>query len=60
MNNFQIRWYDEDKKQDWIDRIFKELGHYYNKFIEDIAEIPFYYTERALVGHLAIAAYNCG
>jgi len=45
---------------DWVKRIFRELSHYYDSYAEDVAEIPFNYTERAFVGSLAIAAHKCG
>jgi hypothetical protein len=59
MGNYWIKspegedWY-------WVKRIFRELSHYYDSYIEDVAEIPFNYTERAFVGSLGIAAHKCG
>jgi hypothetical protein len=61
MCNYDFKWIEKPKGDwDWVNRVFRELGHYYNKFIENIAEIPFNYSERSIVGHIAIAAHECG
>jgi hypothetical protein len=62
MANYDFDWIKSPKGRDWywFERIFRELSHYYDSYIEDVAEIPFNYTERAFVGSLAIAAHKCG
>jgi hypothetical protein len=63
MGKYEINWIKEptDRKDwFWVERIFCKLGHYYDDYIEDVAEMPFNYTERSILGSLAIAADKCG
>jgi hypothetical protein len=63
MGKYDINWIKEptDRKDwFWVERIFCKLGHYYDDYIEDVAEMPFNYTERSILGSLAIAADKCG
>ena len=59
MFNYDIIWTEKREGDwEWVDEIFNNLGAYYNKFIKDVAEIPFLYSERSLAGDLAIAAHQ--
>jgi len=63
MGKYEINWIKEptDRKDwFWVERIFCKLGHYYDEYIEEVAEMPFNYTERSILGSLAIAADRCG
>jgi len=63
MEKYEINWIKEptDRKDwFWVERIFCKLGHYYDDYIEDVAEMPFNHTERSILGSLAIAADRCG
>jgi hypothetical protein len=59
MGQYEINWIKEpidEKKWCWLKRIFCTLGHYYDDYIEKLYEMPFNYTERSILGSLAIAA----
>ncbi len=61
MANYEFSWINKRRQRwYWYTNIFDSLGRYYNEFIKKLAQIPFYYSERAIVGHIAMAAYRCG
>jgi len=62
MGKYNINWIKKPangKDWFWVERIFCELGHYYDDYIGKVAEMPFNYTERSILGSLAIAADRC-
>lgn len=54
-----VTWLDGRSRQDLIDEIFEKLRQYFEDFIDHTSDVPFGYTERPLVGHLALAAHDC-
>lgn len=63
MGKYEINWIKKPangKNWRWVERIFCKLGHYYDDYIGKVAEMPFNYTERSVLGSLAIAADRCG
>jgi hypothetical protein len=63
MGKYDVNWIKEPTDRKgwfWVERIFCKLGHYYDDYIEDVSEMPFNYTERSILGSLAIAADRCG
>lgn len=63
MTNDQFAWIGKEPGIDdwsWVKKLFRELTHIYNKYIDDVAEMPFNYTERSFVASLAMAAYASG
>ena len=62
MGKYGINWIKEPtdgKDWSWLKRIFCALGHYYDDYIENVAEMPFNYTERSILGSLSISANKC-
>jgi hypothetical protein len=62
MGRHEINWIKEPgdgKDWSWLQNIFRKLGHYYDDYVENVAEMPFNYTERSILGSLAIAADRC-
>lgn len=62
MDKYEINWIKEPtdgKDWSWLKSIFCKLGHYYDDYVENVAEMPFNYTERSILGSLAIAADRC-
>ena len=52
----KVHWYDERSHYDFMDKLFLGLGKHFNSFIDTTYEIPYAYSERTFVGHLAQSA----
>ncbi|MFC1912542.1 hypothetical protein ACFLXG_05265 [Chloroflexota bacterium] len=52
----KVHWHDERSHYDFIDKLFFGLGKHFNSFIDTTYEIPYAYSERTFVGHLAQSA----
>jgi len=51
---------DERSHYDFIDKLFLELGKYYEDYISVTYDVPYSYSERTFVGHLAQSACRNG
>lgn len=58
--NQKVRFFDKRSHYDFIDKLFLELGKYYDEFIDNVKEAPYSYSERTFVGHLAQSACRNG
>jgi len=61
-DKYEINWIKEPidgRDWSWLESIFCKLGHYYDDYAKNVAEMPFNYTERTILGSLAIAADRC-
>ncbi len=43
-----------------IQPVFNELWELYDRYIENTDDVPWWYTERSIVGHLTAAAFKAG
>ena len=60
MTTNAVHWLDNRSHQKILDKIFVKLKQFHQTFIDKTGEVPFNYSERSLVGHMAIAAHDCG
>ncbi len=52
-----VEWYDQRiTRRNTIERLFEGLTEYFNHFLESEEDLPYWHTERSLVGHLVQAA----
>lgn len=56
----KVLFLDERSHYDFIDKLFLELGKYYDDYIDITKDVPYSYSERTFVGHLAQSACRNG
>jgi len=55
-----FRWTKKCKRVPEVERIFKAMWRYYDFYLEEAGDLPYWSTEMALVGNLAIASAQSG
>ncbi|HLB27706.1 MAG TPA: hypothetical protein VJK47_00685, partial [Dehalococcoidales bacterium] len=60
MTSKAVQWIDNRSRRKVFDKMFGKLNQFHQIFIDSTDEVPFNYSERSLVGHIAIAAHDCG
>jgi hypothetical protein len=59
-SNREVLFFDGRSHYEFIDKLFLQLGKYYDEFISNTKEAPYSYSERTFVGHLAQSACRNG
>ena len=61
MKTYQkVKVFDERSHYPFIDKLFRGLGEYYDDYIQVTYDVPYSYSERTFVGHLAQSAGRNG
>ena len=56
MKTRDFRWTQRGKRVPEVERIFKAMWRYYDFYLDEAKDLPYWSTEMALVGNLAIAS----
>jgi len=60
MKTRDFRWTQKGKRVPEVERIFKKMWFYYDFYLEEAKDLPYWSTEMALVGNMAIAGAWAG